>query len=375
MLTRNTLLQGREHSTLIVEAVESAEPDVAVSLVLAGLNEAAIVEKNLATLCEYMETLDPPLTWEIVFVNDGSTDKTGDIVEAFARTRSNIRVLHNERNRGLGHALRLAFEHCRGEYVVCLDVDLSFGPDHIPKLIAKIRETKAKIVATSPYMKGGQITKVPWLRKIMTIWSNRFLSFVAKGKLSSMTPMVRAYDRRFLESLDLRSNGMDINIEILFKAMILNAPIAELPSHMDWSLQREEGLGRQSKMKIFQHTLAVLFSGFLFRPVLFFVLPGLVFLLMSIYTNFWMFVRVVEEYRRMDAAGGGIHQFDAAVAAAFSAAPHTFIVGGLTLVIAIQLIGLGILALQSTRYFEEMFHLGSSILKGQRRAAKNHGQQ
>jgi len=344
----------------------TAAPGPVVSLVVAGLNEVPIIERNLKTLCDYMEALDPPLDWELVFVNDGSTDATGDIVEAFARPRPNVCVVHHERNRGLGQALRPAFENCRGDYVICLDADLAYGPENIPVLINKIRETGAKIVGTSPYMKGGKVTKVPWLRAVLSRWSNRFLSVVAKGDLATMTAMVRAYDRRFLESLDLRSTGMDINIEILFKGMILNAPIAEIPSHLDWSLQQEDGAGRVSKMKIVRHTFEVLFSGFLFRPVLFFVVPGLCFLLMSLWTNFWLVVRVVEEYSR-------IGHLNPAVAAAFDAAPHTFVIGGLTLIIAIQLIGLGILALQNTHYFEESFHLGTTVLKNQRHAFKDNG--
>ena len=366
MVNESTATENRDHTASATR--EQAPPKLApvVSLVLAGLNEAPIIERNLKTLCDYMQALDPPISWELVFVNDGSTDATGDIVEAFAQPRSNVRVLHHERNRGLGQALRTAFEACRGDYVVCLDADLAYGPEHIPELITKIRQSGAKIVATSPYMKGGKVSKVPWLRAFLSRWSNRFLTIVAKGNMSTMTAMVRAYDRRFLESLDLRSTGMDINIEILFKGMILNEPIAEIPSHLDWSLQQEEGAGRVSKMKIFRHTLEVLFSGFLFRPVLFFVVPGLCFLLMSLWTNFWLVVRVVEEY-------GLVGRLNPAVAAAFDAAPHTFVIGGLTLIIAIQLIGLGILALQNTHYFEENFHLGTTVLKTQRRALKDNG--
>jgi len=368
MVEGSSILERKEYTDCSPKEKASPEPVPVVSLVVAGFNEAAIIEKNLKTVCDFMESLDPALSWELVFVNDGSTDRTGDIVEGFARTRPNVHVLHHERNRGLGQALRLAFENCRGEYIVCLDADLSYGPEHIPQLITKIRETGAKIVATSPYMKGGKVSKVPWLRKALSFWSNRFLSFVAKGNLSTMTAMVRAYDRRFLESMDLRSTGADINIEILFKGMILKAPIVEIPSHLDWSLQRAEGKGRQSKVKIVRHSVEVLFSGFLLRPVLFFVVPGLCFLLMSVYTNFWLCMRVFQEYGRLDSTGGGLHQFDAAVAAAFDAAPHTFVIGGLTLMIAIQLIGLGILALQNTHYFEESFHLGTTVLKTQRRA-------
>ena len=114
MVEEASILEQRKYTHSSLGKQASPEPVPVVSLVVAGLNEAAIIEKNLKTLCDYMESLDPALSWELVFVNDGSTDGTGDIVEEFARTRSNVSVLHHQRNRGLGQALRLAFENCRG---------------------------------------------------------------------------------------------------------------------------------------------------------------------------------------------------------------------------------------------------------------------
>jgi glycosyltransferase involved in cell wall biosynthesis len=355
----------------LVGSLEIQATAVPVSIIVPAFNEAAILEKNLDRIVSFMGAWQKETPWEIVVINDGSLDQTGLIADVYAREQKNVRVVHHHRNMGLGQALRTGFEHCRCDYVVVLDVDLSYGPEHIPLLLSKIEESGADIVASSPYMKGGKISNVPWLRKVLTVWSNRFLSAVAKGSLSSLTPMVRAYDRRFLQSLDLNSTGMDINLEIIYKAMILNGRIQETPSHLDWSLQRAEGAGRQSKMKILRHTLAVLVSGFLFRPVLFFVLPGLAFLVMSAYTNYWVVVRVLEQYGRLPPGPWSMDRFDSAVAAAFTLAPHTFTVGGVTLMIAIQLLGLGVLALQSTRYFEDVFHLGSTLLQGQRRGKNN----
>ena len=359
-------------NTQASDASPRSETDpLALTLILPAFNEAAIVEKNLRSICDYMDTLDPGYGWEALVVNDGSLDDTGAIAEGFARTRANVRVVHHHRNQGLGQALRTGFESARGDYLIVLDIDLSYGPDHIPLLVDKIRATQADIVASSPYMKGGKISHVPWHRKALTIWSNRFLSLVAKGNMSALTPMVRAYDRRFLQQLDLKSAGMDINLEIIYKAMMLNARIEEIPSHLDWELQRAEGEARQSKMKILRHTVAVLISGFLFRPVLFFVLPGLAFLLMSAYTNYWGVVRIFEAYDRLPPGSWNMERFDASVAAAFSLAPHTYIVGGMTLMLAIQLLGLGVLALQSTSYFEQTFHLGSTLLRNQRESAED----
>jgi glycosyltransferase involved in cell wall biosynthesis len=101
----------------------AAPPKPLLSVVVPAYNEAAIVEKNLAALCHYMESLEDECRWEIVFVNDGSTDNTGELAEAFAEGRGNIQVLHHRVNFGLGQAIKFAFNHCRGEYIVTLDLD------------------------------------------------------------------------------------------------------------------------------------------------------------------------------------------------------------------------------------------------------------
>lgn len=332
-----------------------------VSLVVCAYNEASILEKNLGSLCQYMESLEDEYRWELVFVNDGSTDETGEMAEAFAETRQNIHVLNHMSNFGLGQALTFAFKHCRGDYIVTLDMDLSYAPDHIQKLLTKIRESRAKIVVASPYMKGGKISNVPWLRRALSICANRFLSIAAKGNLSTLTGIVRVYDRKFLKTLNLKSTGMEIKPEIIHKAMLLHARIEEVPAHLDWKLQRAEGVKRRSSMKIMRHTIAVLLSGFLFRPVMFFILPGIVLFLISLYANIWMLIHVFSQYQNFPQHIWILSRLSAAVGAAFNQSPHSFIVGGMTLMLAIQLISLGVLALQSKSYFEEIFHLGTSI--------------
>ena len=121
-----------------------------VSLVVPAYNEASLVDKHLTELCHQMESLEHEYRWEVVVVNDGSTDETGVLAEAFARARNNIHVLHHSKNFGLGQAFRTAFQYCRGDYIVTLDMDLSYSPDHIEKLLSAITKTNAKIVVASP---------------------------------------------------------------------------------------------------------------------------------------------------------------------------------------------------------------------------------
>jgi glycosyltransferase involved in cell wall biosynthesis len=334
-----------------------------VSLVVPAYNEARIIEKHVMILLQYMASLEDEYRWEMIIVNDGSTDDTGKLAEAIGRTTTNVRVVHHASNQGLGQALKSAFGHCRGEYVVTVDLDLSYSPDHIRALLTKIRQTNAKIVVTSPYRTGGRISNVPWLRRTLSIWANRFLSHAVKGHLSTLTGMVRVYDRQFLQALDLRAMGMEINPEVIYKAMLVNAHIEEIPAHLHWRAQDEAVQKRHSSMKVLRHTLSVILAGFLFRPVLFFIAPGLTLLILSLYTNVWGSVHVFTHFQYTPQCGGIPSCLSEAVAAAYAQAPHTFVVGGMSLMLAMQFIGLGILALQSKSYFEEMFHLGTTIYR------------
>ena len=117
----------------------------------------------------------------------------------------------------------------------------------VGELVDKMCETHAKIVIASPYMSGGSIQNVPWLRRILSVLGNKLLKFFVRGHISTLTGMVRAYDGPFIRSLDLRSTGMDIMPEAVYKAMVMRATISEVPGRLDWGPQLEHG---QSRMEI-----------------------------------------------------------------------------------------------------------------------------
>jgi glycosyltransferase involved in cell wall biosynthesis len=333
-----------------------------ISIVVPAYNEEAIIEKNLSILYEYMKSLENEYRWELIIVNDGSRDSTGEIADAFAENRDNVHVLHHMYNFRLGQALRYAFNNCQGDFVVVMDMDLSYSPDHIEILLKKIRKTRAKIVIASPYAEGGKISNVPWLRKFFSVCANRFLAFFAKGNISTFTGMVRAYDQKFLSKLNLTQMDVGIHPEIIYKAMILGARIEEIPAHLDWGSQKIIGTQRRSSIRIIASIISNVLSGFIFRPFMFFILPGLFLFCLCLYPIAWALIHTFNAYQNLTLKGLAIdHRLSAAVAEAFKISPHSFIVGGVVLMIAIQLMSLGILSLQKKRYFEELFHLGSAI--------------
>lgn len=348
-------------------AEHGAPPDdrPSVSVVMPAFNEALLLMDSLTTVHTYLETLSDAYEWELVIVNDGSTDETGPIADAFAAKRPRVRVLHHPVNFNLGQALRYAFHTCDGDYVVTMDSDLSYSPDHIERLLEGLRTSHAKIALASPYMEGGSTTGIPAHRRFLSRTANRFLSRMSGGSVSTLTGMVRAYDRVFLQSLDLKSMGTDINAEILYKAQVLGARIAEVPAHLDWASVSARAPERTSKMQLRSGTTSYLFSGFMFRPVLFFLIPGLFLLLVAVYMLGWIGWQTIEHYGEV--SGNVESRFSQAVGLTYDERPHAFIVGGVTLLLSVQLISIGVLASQSKRYFEEMFHLATTIYRDPRR--------
>ncbi len=342
------------------EGLLSTEYRPLLSVVLPAYNEEALIGETLKLVCDYLGSIEERYRWEVLVVDDGSRDSTASIVEEFADSEERVRLLRHRTNFNLGQALRFAFNQARGDYVITLDSDLSYGPEHIGLLADSIHETRAKVVIASPYIKGGKVSAVPRSREFLSRAANRLLALTAKGSLTTVTGMVRAYDRRFLQSLDLKAWDFEINTEIIYKAEVLRALILEVPAHLDWSRQQAVGDRRRSSIRVRRAIASQAFSSFLFRPFMYFVVPGLVVLALSLVSLGWITFHTLRFWATTE-----IDEFSDAVLAAFELSPHGFVVGGISLIVAIQLISLGILSAQNKRYFDEIFHLGTSVYREQ----------
>ena len=338
-----------------------------LSIILPCYNEEAILEANLNTVINYLKSKEDKYIWEILIINDGSKDKTREIADGFEKQNPNIRVIHHPTNLNLGNALQTGFCNSRGDIIVVLDIDLSYSADHIELLVDKLVETSGDIVVASPYMKGGKVTDVPFTRRIMSKWVNRFMSFAAQDKFHTFTGMVRAYRTSFIRSVNLKTKDYEINPEIMYKAMILRARIYEIPAHLDWTEQNKFAEKRISSMRVVRGFFSGLMSAFIFRPYIFFIIIGSIVMILSLYELVWLLFDTLADLNISLASGiSNSNSFSVSLAEQFSKNPQSFLVGGITFIVAIQLLSLGFLSLQSKRYFEELFHLGTS-LKNRRR--------
>jgi ABC-type sugar transport system permease subunit len=326
-----------------------------VTLVLPCFNEAAVLREHYAEITRYLGTLQAGWRFEILLIDDGSVDATGATAAAMGTNELPLRVIPHPGNFGLGQAFKTAFAASRGDYVVTLDIDLSYAPEHIGRLLEAIRTQRAKLALASAYMAGGTVSNVPWLRRTLSIWGNRFLRIFARGGLSTLTCMVRAYDGPFVRALVLRSTGMEIMPEIIYKTMVMRGRIVEVPAELDWSRQMQAGPARVSSMRIWRHVLSTIVSGFMLRPFALMMAPGLALLVLSAWLSGRLAWRVIEA---LPAAAGGWSQ---ALSTVLAAHPHAPLACATTGVLAVLLLGLGLVALQTKRYFEDLYHLGVTL--------------
>lgn len=329
-----------------------------ISIVLPCYNEEAILRINLNAIIKYLESRSKKYQWEILIINDGSRDQTGMIADEYAKQYVNITTIHHPTNLNLGNALKTGFNNSKGDIIVVMDIDLSYSVDHIERLVDKLVDTSSDIIIASPYMPGGKVTDVPFNRKMMSRWVNRFMRIAAQDKYYTYTGMVRAYKKDFIRTVNLKTKDNEINPEILYKAMILRARIIEIPAHLDWTEQNKYKGKRTSSIRMLRGFFSGIMSSFIFRPYIFFLAIGVVLMLLSLYELVWL---LADTLSYISEGVGVIPTFSESLALQFRKNPQTFIVGGITFIAAIQFLSLGFLSLQSKRYFEELFHLGTSL--------------
>src|SRR5690242_520381 len=171
-----------------------------VSIIIPCYNEEAILANNLNTIIDFMCARKEKYEWEVVIVNDGSKDNTGEIADGFSKRNRNIRVIHHPTNLNLGNALKTGFKNSNGNIIIVLDVDLSYGVEYVETMTDKLLQESADIVIASPYMKGGKVTAVPFSRRIMSRYVNKFMRIAAQDKYHTYTSMVRAYRATFIKN-------------------------------------------------------------------------------------------------------------------------------------------------------------------------------
>jgi glycosyltransferase involved in cell wall biosynthesis len=331
-----------------------------LSIVIPAYNEADTIEATLKELEEYLFRYKGSSDWEIIVVNDGSTDATLDILFGIRDNKEWLKVVDLGAHFGRGRALREGIKASTGDIIISLDADLSYAPYHIERMVDKLNKEKADIVLSSAYREGGTVKNVPLKRLWISRIGNKILSYMFGEGISVLTCLVRAYRKDFIKRLDLHSDDKEIHLEILYKTRILGGKIVEIPADLCW---RKEKLTKQkisttgkrrSTMNIKKTSTSHLFFALMNKPGIIFMVPGYILMAISVFIFFLTVPAIAKGMLE------GLSLYLSIRMSMLNAAPSWFTMG-ISFIIAILFFMLGFLTNQSKRNYEETYKTLNAI--------------
>ncbi len=167
-----------------------------------------------------------PVDKEILVVDDGSTDGTRETLKA-GPAYPDVRVIYHEKNQGKGAAVRTGIREARGDAILIQDADLEYDPMDYPALLDSLTKSGANVVYGSRFL-GKKGVSSFWHRGV-----NQFLTLLTNllfgARLTDMETCYKLYRAPLLRSLDVRSDGFEIEVELAAKTLLRGEKVVEVP--------------------------------------------------------------------------------------------------------------------------------------------------
>ncbi len=244
-----------------------------VAVGIPAFNEEGKIAKILASLNEITDT--------VIVCDDGSTDMTEKIA-----VKMGAIVVKHEKNLGYGAAIRDIFLKAREidcDVLVTFDADGQHRIEDINSVLLPIQKNEADIVIGSRFLDNAE-KKIPKFRKVGIKTINKLTNVSGEQKISDTQSGFRAYSKKVLEAITPSDNGMGVSTEILIKANSKKFKIKEVPIVILYGKDT-------STHNTVSHGISVISSTMKFlsieRPMLFYGLPGLIFLVIGMFFILW----------------------------------------------------------------------------------------
>jgi dolichol-phosphate mannosyltransferase len=215
-----------------------------LSAVIPAYNEEGTIGATVEDLRKAL--IADGIPFEIIVVNDNSTDRTASIVEAITDEDPQVRLVNRRPPGGFGRAVRSGLEAVTGDFVVLYMADYSDHPKDVIAYYKKLEEGY-DCVFGSRFVKGGHVENYPWVKLVLNRVVNKALQWLFWCRFNDLTNAFKAYRVEAIrESGPFRSSHFNITIEISLGVLIRKYHIVQVP--ISWS-GRTSGV---SKLKLIE---------------------------------------------------------------------------------------------------------------------------
>jgi glycosyltransferase involved in cell wall biosynthesis len=193
------------------------EPFEKLSIFYPMWNEEEYIERALTAgrrACEQLVHSGDIGDYELIVVDDASTDRTAAIADRLAAEDACVRVIHHARNRKLGGAIKTGFATASGDVILYTDADLPFDMAELPRAVRLLREYDADIVSAYRFDRTGE----GYLRSIYTFVYNLLIRTLFDVKARDINFAFKLCRARVFDHVELRSEGSFIDAELVIRA-------------------------------------------------------------------------------------------------------------------------------------------------------------
>lgn len=194
-----------------------------LSVFMPAYNEEDSIDSTVAGVVKVLKTLS--IDWELLVINDGSKDKTAEVVKGLEKKYPGVKLINHEKNQGYGRALKTGFKEAKYPWVAFVDSDGQFDFEEIKKLLAKTGEADVIL--------GYRLNRAdPFQRRIFT-WGWKMLAMVMLGlNVRDYSCGFKLIKKKVIEDISpIESEEKVTQIEMLIKAKKKGYKFAEVGVH------------------------------------------------------------------------------------------------------------------------------------------------
>ena len=180
-------------------------------------NEQDYIERAMRfgkRACEGLVESGDIADYELIIIDDKSTDRTPQIADQLAAADPHIRVIHHERNRKLGGSMKTGFAAATGDLVLYTDADLPFDMEELPRAVRLLRDYEVDIISAYRFDRTGEGS----LRAVYTFVYNGLIKALFGVKVRDINFAFKLCRRQIFEHVELRSEGSFIDAELIIRA-------------------------------------------------------------------------------------------------------------------------------------------------------------